>query len=264
MKSQFPKFVVVLLMLISAGMLNAKDDFEKAMLKAKKNLFEAMEKNNESGMKNARGQFERILQLKKDPWLVNYYVALADYGLAMTGAGASEQNSEGRKKVKQYTESGIATLQKSIDEKSDFAEAYVLMEALNFNRWQYEQEKMQEIISATQSANSSAAKLEPNNPRLALLNGISAFWTPASFGGGPDKAVEHLEKSLKLFSERKEKSELHPDWGKDLALGYMAMSMSKTGDNAKAAEYLETGMKEFPDSGFLSKFVKEEIDKSSK
>jgi tetratricopeptide (TPR) repeat protein len=260
MKHHFSKVLIILVIVVLTNTAGAKDDFENAMLKAKKNLNEAMQKNDPSLITKARGQFERILQLKKDPWLVNYYIALADYGLAMTGAATSDAQ-----KIKQYTESGMAILQKSIDEKPDFAESYILMKGLNFNRWQYEQEKMQEILSATQNADAEAGKLEPNNPRYVMLNGVSSYWTPEAFGGGAEKAITDLEKSVELFSKRKESSKLYPDWGKDLAYGYLALSMIKRnadGDMTKAKTLLDEGIKEFPDSGFLSYFVKEEYKKA--
>ena len=252
---------VVLLAAALFAKTAAADDFSKAMLKAKKSLTEAMSKGDESQILKARGQFERILQLKKQTWLVNYYIALADYGLAMTAIPAN--NTE---KVKKYNESGMQVLQTAIDLNPDFADSYVLMKGLSFNRWMYEQEKMQDIISATQRADDNASRLEPNNPRFVLLKGISSYWTPESFGGGADNAIEDLKKSVELFSNRKEKSELYPDWGKDLAYGYLALSYAKKNseeDNAKAENYLKKGMEEFPDSGFLTYFVKEELNKSA-
>jgi tetratricopeptide (TPR) repeat protein len=260
MKLNLVKLLVVLMMIMITGIANSRDDFEDAMLKARKSLTEASEKNDEASLKKARGQFERILQLKKDPWLVNYYIALADYSLSMTGSASNDQ-----KTVKQYTESGITTLQKSIDLKPDFAESYILMKALNFNRWQYEQEKMQEIISATSAADAEAAKLEPENPRFVLLNGISSYYTPEAFGGGANNAIPDLEKSIDLFSKRKEKSDLYPEWGKDLAYGYLAMALVKRngdGDMTKAKEVIDEGMKLFPGSGFISEYVMSEYKKS--
>ena len=81
-------FVIMLLITFSFinFKANASSDFEKAMLKAKKNLGKAMEKSDESAILKSRGEFERILQLKEQPWLVNYYIALADYGLATIGS----------------------------------------------------------------------------------------------------------------------------------------------------------------------------------
>ncbi len=260
MKNKLTKLLIIIMMITVSGIANSRDDFEDAMMKARKNLTEASEKSDVALLKKARGQFERILQLKKDPWLVNYYIALADYSLSMTGSASNDP-----KTIKQYTESGMATLQKSIDLNPEFSESYILMKALNFNRWQYEQEKMQEIISATDAADKEASRLEPENPRYILLNGISNYWMPEAFGGGASKAIPDLEKSLELFSKRKEKSELYPEWGKDLAYGYLAMALTKRnddGDMTKAKEMLDEGMKLFPGSGFISEYAMGEYKKA--
>lgn len=258
--------ILILTVFLSLMFLNVKSyadsDFDKAMLKAKKNLKEAMEKSDETKIIKARGQFERILQLKKDVWLVNYYLALSDYGLSTVGMVGNDKD-----KIKKYTESGIDILNKSIDENPEFADSYVLMETLNFNRWQYEQEKMESIISATQTADAEATKLDPNNPRLSLVNGIASYYTPEAFGGGVKPAMTKLEKSISEFKTRKEKKDIYPDWGYDMAMGYMALCLLKRnddGDLAKAKEYIDEGLKKNPDSGFLSAYVMKEYTENIK
>lgn len=262
MKSKISILVVILSLMFLNVKSFADSDFEKAMLKAKKNLKEAMEKSDETKIIKARGQFERILQLKKDVWLVNYYLALSDYGLSTVGMVGNDKD-----KIKKYTESGIDILNKSIDENPEFADSYILLETLNFNRWQYEQEKMESILSATQNADAEAAKLEPNNPRLSLVNGISSYYTPEAFGGGVKTSMPKLEKSISEFKTRKEKKEIYPDWGYDLAMGYMALCLIKRndeGDMKKAKEYIDEGLKTNPDSGFLSSYVMKEYTENNK
>ncbi|MEO8663934.1 MAG: hypothetical protein ABI462_00445 [Ignavibacteria bacterium] len=256
-------FVIILLITLSSINItvNASEDFEKAMKKAKKNLKTAMDKSDAALLKKSRGEFERILQLKEDMWLVNYYIAYSDYGLSLN-ASINQKTDD----VKKYTVSGIDVLNKSIDANPEFADTYVLLEALNFNRWQYEQDKMQDIISATQSAETSAEKLEPGNPRLILIKGIAYFYTPEAFGGGPKVSIPEFEKSISLFEKRKEKSGLYPDWGNDLALGYMALSLIKRnddGDMTKAKTYIDEAVKLNPDSGFINVYVMDEYKKNS-
>lgn len=247
--------ILALLFILTIGNMsaNADADFDKAIMKGKKALTEAMNTSDEAKLIKARGQFERILQLKQEPWLVNYYIALADYGLAMVG-----MRTEDKDKTKKYTESGIEIINKSLDANPEFCDSYVLLESLNFNRWQYEQEKMQEIISATQSADAEAKRLEPENPRYLLVTGISQFYTPEAFGGGIKMALPTLEKSESAFKTYKPKSELYPDWGQDMAYGYIALCLLKRddeGDKAKAKEMIDEGLKINPDSGFLSGYV---------
>lgn len=252
---------LVMTLLINIS-IKAASDFDKAMMKAKKNLKEAMDNTDETKLIKVRGQFERILQLKKDIWLVNYYIALSDYGLSMTGMSSNKADV-----IKKYTLSGIDVINKSIDENPEFADSYVLLENLNFNRWQYEQDKMQEIISATQSADDAAKKLDPNNPRLLLTNGISSYYTPEAFGGGAKVAIPKLEKSIEVFKTRKEKKEIYPDWGYDLALGYMALSLIKRdddGDLKSAKSYIDQAVKINPESEFISKYVMKEYNEAVK
>ncbi len=256
----------ILVLLISVFILNlnvhADSDFDKAVLKAKKHLKEAMDKMDESKLVKSRGEFERILQLKKDAWLVNYYIALADYGLSMN-AGITENKDN----IRKFTESGISIINKSIDENPEFADSFVLLEILNFNRWQYEQEKMQEIISATQTADAEAMKLDPNNPRLILTNGISHFYTPEAFGGGVKIAIPEFEKAIEIFKIRKEKKEIYPDWGYDMAMGYMALSLIKRnddGDMKKAKSMIDEALKLNPDSGFIAGYVTEQYKENNK
>lgn len=258
-------FTYVILVLITLSLLNLKtfgsEDFEKAMTKAKKNLKEGMDKSDEAKLLKCRAEFERILQLKEDVWLVNYYIAFADYGLAMNAA-----IKENKDKVKKYTESGISVINKSIDVNPEFADSYVLLETLNFNRWQYEPDKMQDIISATTNAETEAKKLDPNNPRFVLVTGISHFYTPEAFGGGVKVAIPDFEKSIELFKNRKEKSSIYPDWGYDMAIGYMALSLMKRdddGDMLKAKTYIDEAAKINPDSGFINEYVMGEYKKVS-
>ena len=64
-------------------------------------------------------------------------------------------------------------------------------------------------------------QLDPNNPRLYYLQGMSLFNTPAAYGGGKDKAKPIFEKSLALFKEGQPKP-LYPNWGEKQAEDMLA------------------------------------------
>lgn len=255
--------LLALTVIIMSGSSAKADDFTDAMAKAKSNLKAAVNKFDEKGMVKARGEFERILQLKQDPWLVNYYIAYADYNIALTGMENPEKPDV--EKIKKYTQSGLEALDKSVDVKDNFADAYILRMFLNFNRWNYEQDKMNEIISATQQAQKKAEELEAGNPRLYLVKGIASYYTPEMFGGGVKAALPDLEKSAEIFTTRKEPSEIYPDWGNDIAYAYLALSMLKRGDDGdkdKAKSYMDKGLEVNPESGMIMHYVKAEYDKA--
>ena len=255
------KFVLLLIVTVIISLNYAKaDDFTDAMLKAKKNLQTAMNSYDEKALVKVRGEFERILQLKKQEWIVNYYLAVVDYSIAYTAMGGAKQDKE---KLKKYTESGLSNLEKSILVRDDFSDSYILRYGLNFNRWVYEQDKMADIMQQSSEAKEKAEKLDPENPRFYLMDGMSTFYMPEAFGGGAKKATPIFEKSVELFGKRVEKEVYYPDWGKDLAYGFLAMSYAKRdddGDKKKAADLYEKAIKEIPDSGFLKGYVKKQLD----
>jgi hypothetical protein len=69
-----------------------------------------------------------------------------------------------------------------------------------------------------------AKKIDPNNPRVYLLEGQGLFGTPPQFGGGKDKAKVVFEKSLALFEVQKPETTIHPKWGKSTAEAMLARS----------------------------------------
>lgn len=251
-------FLAVLLIAITFNSLKA-DDFTDAMLKAKKNLQTAMNIYDEKALVKVRGEFERILQLKKQEWIVYYYIAFIDYSIASSAMGEKPDND----KLKKYTESGLNNLEKSILIRDDFSDSFVLRYALNFNRWVYEQDKMADIIAQSEEAKGKAEKLDPENPRFYMMDGMATFYMPEAFGGGAKKSTPLFEKSVELFNKRVEKEAYYPEWGKDLAYGFLAMSYAKRddeGDKKKATDLYEKAIKELPDSGFLKGYIKKQLE----
>lgn len=253
------KKILIVLFLFMFSYAHA-DDFTDAMVKAKKNFKTASGSADEKELVKVRGQFERILQLKKDEWLVNYWIALTDYSLALINAQSDPE------KTKEYTLAGFKTLDKVIEKNPGFSDAYVLQLALTFNRWIYEQDKMMDIISAAEQAEQMSKSSDPGNPRLYLIKGISLYWTPAAFGGGEEKALEQFKNSEDYFKVRKEVNETYPDWGQEELYSYIALSLikrNKEGDLVKAKEYIDMGLALNPDSKFIKGFVEKEYNEKA-
>ncbi|MEO5564820.1 MAG: hypothetical protein ABIR18_15340, partial [Chitinophagaceae bacterium] len=63
--------------------------------------------------------------------------------------------------------------------------------------------------------------LNPSNPRLQYLQGMSLFNTPEAFGGGKAKAKPVFEKAVASFKSETIKP-LHPRWGQKQAEDMLA------------------------------------------
>jgi predicted lysophospholipase L1 biosynthesis ABC-type transport system permease subunit len=58
-----------------------------------------------------------------------------------------------------------------------------------------------------------AIEAAPNDPRVALLNGMTRLNAPAVFGGGPPRAEAELRKAVRLFATDRNATPL-PSWGR--------------------------------------------------
>jgi tetratricopeptide (TPR) repeat protein len=258
MKPLIAALLIIIITSLSINQLKA-DDYTDAMLKAIKKMGDASDKNDKAAVLKVRGDFERILQLKKNEWMVNYYIGSIDYMLSRF-AGEEKNNDD----VKKYTESAIALFDKCTDVNDEFADAYIMKMAVQGNRWQYEPNKMNDIIAKTQEAKDKAMKLEPENPRFYLIDGYMTFYTPESFGGGVDKAQPMFEKAWEYSKTYKPKDETYPNWGNDQAAGMVAMCYIKNDKLDDAKKWIDKGLEVKPESNFIKGFVMTEYEKSKK
>ena len=155
--------------------------------------------------------FERIGDAEKTQWLPYYYA-----GLALSSAGWMETLKD--------KDANAARINSLCDKAESIATADAdKAEILSIRNMSGTQQMMVDPqtrwMSYGQAAGQvldKALKLDPNNPRLYYLRGMSLFGTPPQFGGGKDKAKPVFEKAVQLYKEQKPK-DLYPRWGQKQA-----------------------------------------------
>lgn len=84
-----------------------------------------------------------------------------------------------------------------------------------------------------------ALDLDRDNPRVWLLRGTNALYTPAMWGGGQDKALEALQRSVQLFANDTQRGPL-PTWGRAEAYAWLGIIHSRKREYEQArAAYTE-------------------------
>ena len=147
--------------------------------------------------------FERIGDAEKTQWLPYYYSALA-----LTNLGWADQKVE-KDKLAEKTKAIIAKAA-AIE---DNAELYTLRNMVATQQMLVDpQTRWQNYGMEASSALKKGLELDPNNPRLYYLQGMSLFGTPVQFGGGKDKAKPLFQKALELYKTAQPKP-LYPSWG---------------------------------------------------
>jgi tetratricopeptide (TPR) repeat protein len=151
---------------------------------------------------------ERILLVYKNEWLPYYYEAYAYINMGFI------ETNEGDKEM--YCDKAQNLLDEEFKIKPHESEIYVLQSMLYYARM-----SISPMINGPMylpkavSALNDAEKLDPENPRIYYLRGKSAMNTPKFLGGGKDTAFHIFEKALNMYAKYKQKSMVHPDWGRE-------------------------------------------------
>jgi hypothetical protein len=156
--------------------------------------------------------FERIGDAEKTQWLPYYYA-----GLALATAGWADQN---------LNKDDNATKIKALCDKADAigksSEVYEIRNMAATQQMMIDpQSRWMSYGQEASGALTKGMEIDPKNPRLYYLQGMSVFNTPEAFGGGKAKAKPVFEKSVALFKSVEVKP-LYPKWGQKQAEDMLA------------------------------------------
>jgi len=112
------------------------------------------------------------------------------------------------------------------------------------------------LIAPSGEAYNAAFSKSPDNPRVFLLKGLSVYYTPEQFGGGPANAQSYLEKATDLFEKESGRTSSAAAWGREEAWTYLAICHKARGNAAKAREYLKKALEIAPDYALASRELK--------
>jgi hypothetical protein len=180
---------------------------ERFVAAMKKNITLMDSAKSIADFQNVANAFERIGDAEKTQWLPYYYA-----GLALTRIGWADQKID-----KDANADKIKALCDKAEALDKNAEICTIRNMAATQQMMVDpQSRWQTYGVEASTALEKGLKLDPNNPRLYYLQGMTLFNTPEQFGGGKDKAKPVFEKSVALFKTAQPK-ELYPDWGKDQA-----------------------------------------------
>jgi tetratricopeptide (TPR) repeat protein len=208
------KTIIAAIALLAAVSVNAQSDKYEDAMKKNLSMFDSVKTTLD--YQNLSSGFERIGDAEKTQWLPYYYA-----GLALTTAGWADPNLDkdaNAEKVKSLCDKAEALT--TVD--SDKAEILSLRNMAATQQMVVDpQTRWQTYGAEAHTALQKAMELNPNNPRLYYLQGMSLFNTPEQFGGGKDKAKPVFEKAVALYKTEQAKP-LYPHWGQQQAEDMLA------------------------------------------
>jgi len=225
-------FLLMSLYLTQLGFAQSVRNIDDLILKGKKNIQNAEAAWELPQLMVARGFFERLMNDPEYPWLVHYYIGFVDMRLFRFYL-IQEQND----KAKEFLDDGIAHLEKAVELKDDFSEGYALLSSLLGNKIALNPMLGMTLGMKSGSMMGKASQLSPENPRVSLIAGQSAYYTPKMFGGGKEKALEHIKDAILYFESFEPEMPILPTWGYDEAytfLGMIHMDLENYGEAKKS------------------------------
>ena len=185
----------------------AQTAYEKAMLPKVQTI--EMPKANLDDYTAQANDFARIGDKEKTLWQPYYYAALSiiKKGRELMQKNQVAQLDDVAKEAQNYIDKAEAL-------SPNNAEIFLLKKMNHglkmivnpMERWQTEGQ-------AAQVALNEAQKLDPENPRITILEAEDLYYTPEQFGGSKSKGIELFKKALEQFKTYKIKSSVDPNWG---------------------------------------------------
>jgi tetratricopeptide (TPR) repeat protein len=209
---------------------------ETALLKAKQTVQAAAISGDATMLKAARELAQASVTQTTEPSkkaAALYFVGYANYSLVNL---PSEKESK-----EQNTDAGIVALEEAVKLEPAFADAHALLGSL------YGQKAGGGMMAGMKYGQKSAVTMEraitlqPKNPRILMLEGVSLFFKPAMWGGDKQKALTNLQRACELAEQGAcaAKEATMPDWGHADVFAWKGVMFAKSDeadtDNAKAA-----------------------------
>jgi tetratricopeptide (TPR) repeat protein len=189
----------------------------------------------------ARAFADRVASAFPDDGLILHYQAFAMYREALVSGARGGDSGTLLERAQSIFERSLA--------KRPLAETHALMAAIDGQMIARDPSRAMELGIASQQSTTAALTLGPNNPRVWLVRGQGAIYTPAEYGGGLKTAEEQLVRAIALFAKDAPKPG-EPSWGKAEAYAWLGQVYEQLGEKTKAADAYKTALSIAPDFGY--------------
>lgn len=106
-----------------------------------------------------------------------------------------------------------------------------------------------------------AIEAAPNDPRIALLNGMTRLNAPSVFGGGPPRAEAELRKAVRLFATDRNTTPL-PSWGRTDAHIWLALALQAQNKKPEARAEFDRALALTPGHRWILETLLPELERT--
>lgn len=200
----------IFLVLAIAGLSTTVQAQSEKYLKAMEPLVAAVDSiRDEATLTDLANSFERIATAEKTQWLPYYYAALCHVNKANVLFQKQELD-----KIDAAVDVAEPLLKKAEELEKNNSEIYCLKKM--FNTAKMMGDPMNRYMTygpEAAKALATAKSLNPENPRVYLLEGIDKYYTPEEYGGSKEEGKKLFQEASAKFQTFKPASSIHPGWG---------------------------------------------------
>lgn len=207
MKNVFKSLTLMLVMISFSSF--AQTTHDKFQTGVKKGLEMLKAAQSSDDFLKTSNYFERIAQAETKEWLPPYYAAYSNLTAGLMNKDKALQD--------QYFDKALLQIEQSNILSADNSEIYALKGYIQFMKMSVDPQSRLSFMGASAASLGKAKTLNPENPRIYLINGQNTFYTPEAYGGGKTKAKPILENAVSKFAIFKPGTEIDPMWGSERA-----------------------------------------------
>ncbi|ROH98963.1 hypothetical protein EGI16_20655 [Chryseobacterium sp. G0240] len=215
------KYILSLALAFISFTAFAQTDYEKIMTEK---IAKIETSKTPEDFQTLANDFQRIGSKESSQWLPAYYAALASVqkGRVLMRTGNMQEMDAIASQAEKY----LATAQNLAG--ADNAEIHLLRKMAFSLRMMVnpQQRYMTDGMRAAEELN-VAEKLDPANPRIALIKAEDTYFTPEQYGGSKTKGIAQFKDALAKFNAYKPKTALDPNWGKAEAEYFISLPEEK-------------------------------------
>ena len=201
------KKLFLTMLLLATVSIFAQTTFDKVMTEKITQIDQLKTPEDFTALSN---DFTRIGDKEKTQWLPYYYAAHTsiEKGRNLMRTGKLDQ-------LDAIAMEAQTSLDKASELSKDNAEILILQKMIHGLKMMVDpQARFMSEGMLGADALSKAAKLDPENPRITLLQAEDAYYTPEQFGGSKTRGLELFQKAKDQFAAYQLKTTLDPNWGR--------------------------------------------------
>lgn len=200
------KYLLSFALILSSLTVFAQTAYEKVMTEKIAKLEACKSPEDFQTLAN---DFQRIAEKEKDKWQPFYYAA---FSFIQKGRVQMRENKTQDLDVSADQALKYLALTESIADNAEIR----LLKKMAFSLKMMVNPAQRYMTDGAKAATemTAAEKLEPDNPRIALIKAEDMYFTPEQYGGSKTKGLEMFKLALEKFNSYKPKTALDPNWGK--------------------------------------------------